>query len=134
MMNEIAARTLRASLLAFGIATVGGLAAVSAQTTPAPAAAKPSAAAPAVPAASVAQAATTAPAASTAKPTAASANVLSIADIESRMLAQGITITEIEVQDLLVEVEGYGADGRKVELVLDRRSGDTLSQKVKTKK
>jgi hypothetical protein len=116
MMKEIASRTLRAGMLALGIAATGGLSAVSAQNAPA---AKPVAAAPAAPAA---------------KPTASPANVLSIADIESRMVAQGITITEIELRDLLAEVEGYGADGRKIELIIDRRSGETLSEKVKSKK
>lgn len=58
------------------------------------------------------------------------ANVLSIADIESRMVAQGITIKEIELKDLVAEVEGRDATGQKVELLVDRRSGDILSRKV----
>lgn len=60
---------------------------------------------------------------------AASATVLSIADIESRMAAQGITIKEIEIEDLVAEVEGRDASGKKVELLIDRRSGDILSRK-----
>jgi hypothetical protein len=57
------------------------------------------------------------------------ANVLSISDIETRLTAQGIKVKEIEVRDLLAEVEGYDAEGREVELVIDRRNGETLSHK-----
>lgn len=64
----------------------------------------------------------------------APANVLSLADIESRMLAQGITIKEVEIHDNAVEVEGYDASGNKVELLLDRRSGEVLSRKTKTRR
>ena len=63
------------------------------------------------------------------KPVATPANVLSLGDIESRLVAQGIKIREIEVRDLLLEVEGYDAEGRKIELVIDRRTGETLSHK-----
>jgi hypothetical protein len=55
------------------------------------------------------------------------ANVLSVGEIESRLSAQGIKVKEIEVRDLLAEVEGYDAQGREVELVIDRRSGEILS-------
>lgn len=55
------------------------------------------------------------------------ANVLSVGDIESRLSAQGIKVKEIEVRDLLAEVEGYDAEGREVELIVDRRNGETLS-------
>lgn len=55
------------------------------------------------------------------------ANALSVGEIESRLTAQGIKVKEIEIQDLLAEVEGYDAQGREVELVIDRRSGETLS-------
>jgi hypothetical protein len=55
--------------------------------------------------------------------------ILSLGDIESRLTAQGIKIREIEVRDLVVEVEGRDAQGRKVELLVDRRSGEILSQK-----
>lgn len=57
------------------------------------------------------------------------ANVLSVGDIESRLTAQGIKVKEIEVRDLLAEVEGYDAQGREVEVVIDRRSGEILSHK-----
>jgi len=58
------------------------------------------------------------------------ANVLSIADIESRMVAQGISIKEIELRDLVVEIEGRDANGKKVELLVDRRNGEILSRKL----
>lgn len=55
------------------------------------------------------------------------AGALSVADIESRLVAQGFKVKEIEVRDLIAEVEGYDAQGREVELVIDRRSGETLA-------
>src|SRR5688572_16296126 len=66
----------------------------------------------------------TAPAAS-----ATAADVLGLGEIESRLTAQGITIREIEVRERVLEVEGRDAQGRKVELLLDRRSGEILSSK-----
>ncbi|MET0535529.1 MAG: PepSY domain-containing protein [Steroidobacter sp.] len=57
------------------------------------------------------------------------ANVLSVGDIESRLTAQGIKVKEVEIRDLIAEVEGYDAQGREVELVIDRRTGDTLAHK-----
>lgn len=57
------------------------------------------------------------------------ANVLSVGEIEARLGAQGIKVKEIEVHDLLAEVEGYDAQGREIEVVLDRRSGEMLSHK-----
>lgn len=56
-------------------------------------------------------------------------NVLSVGEIESRLTAQGIKVKEIEVRDLLAEVEGYDAQGREIEVVIDRRSGEMLSHK-----
>lgn len=55
------------------------------------------------------------------------ANVLSVGEVESRLTAQGIKVKEIEVHDLLAEVEGYDAQGREIEVVIDRRSGEMLS-------
>jgi hypothetical protein len=55
------------------------------------------------------------------------ANVLSVGDIESRLAAQGIKVKEIEVRDLLAEVEGWDAQGREIELTIDRRNGETLA-------
>jgi hypothetical protein len=57
------------------------------------------------------------------------ANALSVGEIESRLTAQGIKVKEIEVHDLLAEVEGFDAQGREVDLVIDRRNGETLSHK-----
>jgi hypothetical protein len=57
------------------------------------------------------------------------ANVLSVGEIESRLSAQGIKVKEVEVHDLLAEVEGYDAQGREIEVVIDRRSGEMLSHK-----
>jgi hypothetical protein len=57
------------------------------------------------------------------------ANALSVGEIESRLTAQGIKVKEIEVRDLLAEVEGYDAQGREIEMVIDRRNGETLSHK-----
>lgn len=57
------------------------------------------------------------------------ANALSAGDIESRLAAQGIKVKEIEIRDLLAEVEGYDAQGREIEVVIDRRSGETLSHR-----
>ena len=56
--------------------------------------------------------------------------LLSLGDIESRLTAQGIKIREIELRDSVVEVEGRDAQGRKVELLVDRRNGEILSQKL----
>ncbi|HET9448650.1 MAG TPA: PepSY domain-containing protein [Steroidobacteraceae bacterium] len=61
---------------------------------------------------------------------AAPATVLSLGEIESRMTAEGITIREIEVRDSVVEVEGRDAQGREVELLVDRRNGEILSRKL----
>ncbi|WP_129775336.1 PepSY domain-containing protein [Peristeroidobacter soli] len=57
------------------------------------------------------------------------ANALSIGDIESRLSAQGIKVKEIKVRDLIAKVEGYDAQGREIEIVIDRRNGETLSHK-----
>ncbi len=57
------------------------------------------------------------------------ANALSIGEIESRLSAQGIKVKEIKLRDLLAKVEGYDAQGREIEIVVDRRNGETLSHK-----
>ncbi|WP_440224414.1 PepSY domain-containing protein [Dokdonella sp. MW10] len=59
---------------------------------------------------------------------------LSLDEIERRVTAQGIQVKEIEIRDLLVEVEGHDAELRKVKLMIDRRSGEVLSQQVKLPK
>ena len=58
------------------------------------------------------------------------ANQLSLAEIETRLASEGLTVKEIEVRDRLVEVEAYDANGREIDLVIDRRTGETLSRKV----
>ena len=55
--------------------------------------------------------------------------LLSLGEIESRLTAQGITIREIELRDRVAEVEGRDTQGRKVELLIDRRTGEILSSK-----
>lgn len=56
--------------------------------------------------------------------------MLSLTEIERRVTDTGVRVTEIEVQDLIVEVEGRDSSQREVELVVDRRSGEILSRKV----
>ncbi|MBE2293285.1 MAG: PepSY domain-containing protein [Xanthomonadaceae bacterium] len=46
----------------------------------------------------------------------------------------GGQVVELEVEGLTVEAEGYDAQGRKVEVLLDRRDGSVLSRKVKVPK
>ena len=60
---------------------------------------------------------------------AAPANFLSLSEIESRLTADGLKVEEIEIRDAVVEVEAYDANGREVDLVIDRRTGETLSRK-----
>lgn len=55
--------------------------------------------------------------------------LLSLSEIESRLSAEGIKVREVEVRDLLLEVEGYDADGREIEVMVDRRSGEILSRR-----
>lgn len=65
---------------------------------------------------------------------AAAAGLLTLDEIESRASAQGIEIKEIELRNLLVEVEGRDANAQKVQLLIDRRSGEVLSREVKAPK
>lgn len=53
---------------------------------------------------------------------------ISLADLERVAQNQGIQVKEMKVRDLLLKVEGYDAQGRKVELYLDRRNGEVLSR------
>ena len=46
--------------------------------------------------------------------------------IQARAIALGIQPTEFEIKGMIAEVEGTDAQGRKVELVLDRRTGEVL--------
>ena len=54
---------------------------------------------------------------------------LSLTEIESRLAAEGLKIEEIELYDRVLEVEALDANGREVDLVIDRRTGETLSRK-----
>lgn len=105
MTKDTTFNVLRAAVFAAAVTVAGGMSIALAQTqTPTP------------------------PPPPKASPTAA-ANLLSLGEIESRLAAQGIKIKEIEVRDLLLEIEGYDAEGRRIELVVDRRTGETLSHK-----
>jgi hypothetical protein len=55
---------------------------------------------------------------------------LSLTEIERRVTATGIRVTEIEVKDRIVEVEGRDSSNREVALVVDRRSGEILSRRL----
>lgn len=61
---------------------------------------------------------------------AASAKLLSLAEIETRLSSQGLRIKEIEVKDKLLEVEAYDTQGREIELLVDRRIAEILSRKL----
>jgi hypothetical protein len=63
-----------------------------------------------------------------AAPASPPANPLTLAEIESRLAAEGLTVEELEIRDRLVEVEAHDANGREVDLVIDRRTGEILSR------
>ena len=58
-----------------------------------------------------------------------STSMLSLAELAQRASNEGIRAEEIEIHGWRLEVEGYDADNREVELVLDRRSGKVLSRR-----
>lgn len=60
----------------------------------------------------------------------AAGQVLSLAEIEQRVAAQGIRVTEIEIHDRVVEVEGVDGSNREIDLVVDRRTGEILSRAI----
>lgn len=66
----------------------------------------------------------------TAAPAAGATKLLSLTEIESRLTAQGIRVSEMEVHDKVLEVEGRDAQGRKIDLIVDRRNGEILSRKL----
>ena len=55
--------------------------------------------------------------------------MLSLTDIEKVANAQGLRVTELEVKDNVVEVEGRDSGNREVKLLVDRRSGEILSRR-----
>lgn len=87
------------AVTASGIVAVAGASAVAAQTSPVP----------------------------TASPT--GTPMLSLTEIEAQLAAEGVKISDIELRDLVVEIEGHDAEGREIELVVDRRNGQTLSRR-----
>lgn len=101
MTKDTTFNVLRVAVFAAAVTVAGGIGTVLAQT----------------------QTASPQPAATTA------ANLLSLGEIENRLGSQGIKIREIEVRDLLLEIEGFDAQGREIEIVVDRRTGETLSHK-----
>jgi hypothetical protein len=54
--------------------------------------------------------------------------LLSIAEIERRVSAEGLQVTDIELRDGVAEVEGRDSSGREVEWIVDRRDGRILSR------
>jgi hypothetical protein len=56
--------------------------------------------------------------------------LLSLTEIEKVANAHGVRVTELEVKDKIVEVEGRDATDREVKLLVDRRSGEVLSRKL----
>lgn len=54
---------------------------------------------------------------------------VSLAEIERRATSEGIRITEVEVQDRVVEVEGRDATHRRIELLMDAHTGEILSRR-----
>jgi hypothetical protein len=61
---------------------------------------------------------------------AAPENFLDLCEIEQRVTATGVRVTEIKIKDRILEVEGRDASNREVDLVVDRRSGEILSHKL----
>ena len=69
-----------------------------------------------------------------AQASATAATLVSLDEIERRAIAEGLQVRDIELRDLLVEVKGRDANAQKVELVIDRRTGEVLSREVKAPK
>jgi hypothetical protein len=70
-----------------------------------------------------------------AEPTPPAANatgvpMMGLTDIEQLLKSKGIRFTEMELRDRVVEVEGLDSKNREVDLIVDRRSGEILSQKL----
>lgn len=54
--------------------------------------------------------------------------LLSIAEIERKVSAAGLQVTDIELRERVAEVEGKDGSGRKVEWIVDRHDGRILSR------
>lgn len=61
---------------------------------------------------------------------AAKPGTIGIENLEEIAQQQGIRVREMKVRDLLLKVEGVDAQGRKVELILDRRTGEVMSRRL----
>jgi hypothetical protein len=59
---------------------------------------------------------------------ASAAAVMSLTDIEQLLKSKGIRVTEMEVRDRVVAVEGLDGNNREIDLIVDRRSGEILSR------
>lgn len=57
------------------------------------------------------------------------ADAMSAAQVESRLAALGFKVQEIELHDLLAEAEVLDAQGRELDITLDRRNGEILAMK-----
>jgi hypothetical protein len=55
--------------------------------------------------------------------------LLGLGEIESLLQKQGIRVYELEVRDRVVEAEGRDTSNRKVEVLVDRRTGEILSRR-----
>ncbi|MFC5520657.1 hypothetical protein [Polaromonas jejuensis] len=73
----------------------------------------------------------TAPAQATLPPPISTVGVLPQSEMDRRIAAHGLYVTEMEIRDLLLKVEGYDSARRKVKLTLDRRNGDLLAREIK---
>lgn len=58
------------------------------------------------------------------------AGFLSLGEIQSRLTSRGIDVKEIVVRDKVLEIEGYNKQGQEVDLIVDRRTGETLSERL----
>lgn len=57
------------------------------------------------------------------------ADAMTVAQVESRLTALGFKVKEIELHDLLAEAEVLDAQGRELDLTIDRRNGEILAMK-----
>jgi hypothetical protein len=64
-------------------------------------------------------------------PPISTAGVLPQSEMDRRVASYGLYVTEMEIRDLLLKVEGYDSEKRKVKLILDRRNGDLLAREIK---
>lgn len=57
------------------------------------------------------------------------ADAMTVAQVESRLTSLGFKVKEIELHDLLAEAEVLDAQGRELDLTIDRRNGEILAMK-----